>query len=188
MKNIAFSIAVLFLLTPIVLGLSCSQTYECLAVSDDYNFVSCDSGQCVCRLDLGFSGNATAQDPCSCPSPASVYWGAGDPYCKTCLAPQEIIYTNGIPYCVDPAACEEEENDLATQAIRRAVVEQIYNNLIYPIAPAIIAGLIPIDNLFAPDVRGRVTPAGDFDEFVLVEEYFYVLAATPGSYVVSALI
>jgi hypothetical protein len=90
-----------------------------------------------------------------------------------------------MPYCVDPAECEEANDEAARQTIMKNVVRTIYEYLVYPIAPAVIAGQVSINNLFAPDVKGRVTPAGQFDEFILIEEYFYALAATPGSVVVS---
>jgi len=82
----------------------CTEQWECISVTDDYNYVSCSNGQCSCKADLGFSGSATAEDRCGCDG--SVYWGNGVPYCKKCDPPSEIIYKDGLPYCVDLQQCD----------------------------------------------------------------------------------
>lgn len=82
----------------------CTQQWECTSVSSDFNYVSCSGGQCSCKTAQGFSGSATAEDPCQCEH--EVYWGNGVPYCKQCDSPSEIIYKDGLPYCVNVQQCE----------------------------------------------------------------------------------
>lgn len=180
---LTFAIAI-----PSALGLACSQDWECMSVSNDYNFVKCQAGVCTCKTSFGFAGSATTEDKCSCSAPANIYWGQGNPYCKACVAPSTIIYKDGIPYCVDPAECEASKTEEQRQAKHQDVVTQIYQNLIYPTPLFILGGAYPIDNLFSPSVKGRVTPVGAFNDFLNVEEYFYALAATPGSFVVDIFI
>jgi len=56
----------------------CTQQWECMGVSDHFNFVLCIDGKCTCKE--GFSGNATIGNKC------------------TCLAPNSVIYENGIAF------------------------------------------------------------------------------------------
>jgi len=69
-----------------------------------------------------------------------------------------------------------EEN---RQKILQAKVTKVYTNLVYPTSVYILAGAISVHDLFANDTRGRVDPVGTFDNFKLLTEYFYALAANP---------
>lgn len=169
---------VLALLAPLtVYGLSCSHQYECTSVSTDYNYVQCVNGACVCRESLGFNGTASVNDKCRCDY--TVAWGTnGTPYCKVCDPPRSIFYENGTPYCARPSECESDVSEKAKQALRIEKVKKVYQNLVYPLPIAIIAGQYPITDLFASTVQGRVSPLGSFDDFTAVEEYFYGLGAS----------
>jgi len=151
-------------------GLSCTQTYQCSSVSADYNFVDCISGTCVCKNS--FLGNATAQSPCSCPY--TIAWAAGTPICIQCNAPRSIMYDeHGYPRCVSIAECgaSQDANDH-----QKSVVTQIYASLIAPKPKQILANNALVMNLFSPNVSGRITPVGHYDDFEGTIEYFYGLA------------
>lgn len=157
-------------------ALSCSHQWQCEAVSEEYSFVSCSEGTCKCRTDLGFVGAASESDKCRCQD-GNVFWGAQSPYCKPCSI-EDIIYDDGHPYCVDPAFCEAEAADQVRSEAQKQVIRNLYNGLIYPTPLPIIQNM-DVEGVFAPDVHGRVTPVGDFDDFEGSIEYFYGLAASP---------
>jgi len=60
----------------------CTAIWECLSVTENYNYVNCSAGQCVCRD--GFSGNATTEGRCNC------------------VAPNMIVYQNNVAFCLPP--------------------------------------------------------------------------------------
>ena len=60
-------------------------------------------------------------------------------------------------------------------------IQRLYRNLIFPIPTLILAGTISVENIFAPDVHGRVTPVGQLHDPEAVNEYFFGLASTPMS-------
>jgi len=59
--------------------LPCLNRSHCHAVSHDSSYVGCSFGECTCLV--GFSGEATEQDPCYCPSPLEIHWLGGNAYC-----------------------------------------------------------------------------------------------------------
>jgi len=61
----------------------------------------------------------------------------------------------------------------------------VYTNLIYPTSTYILAGAMTVTDLFANDTRGRVDPVGTFENFKLLTEYFYALAANPDNRITS---
>jgi hypothetical protein len=124
---------------------------------------------------LGFTGNATSSNKCQCPF--NVYWGLGNPYCKECVSPRQIIYQNGLPYCVDGAECEASVAQQQTYAIRKQKIMELYLGLRPPTPILVMTGQIDVHNIFDSSVRGRVTPVGSFTGFDGVVEYFYGLAA-----------
>jgi hypothetical protein len=164
-------------------ALSCSEQYQCLSVSDDYNYVQCVSGECQCRTSNGFVGSATPEDKCRCPF--GVYWGSNGPQCKQCDPPRNVVWLEGNPFCVDGEECEGLTEDEQIQEIRKQKVREIYENLVYPKPLAILADHTIALEQFSESVTGRVTPLGQFTDFEGVLEYFYVLAATPTAYVLS---
>ena len=89
-----------------------------------------------------------------------------------------------------PAAAEDEEpcHDLslpcsthseARLLLRKQKVTTVYEDLLYPTPLLINSGRLPVTDLFdSTNVRGRVTPLGQFPGFESAREYFYGLAAT----------
>jgi hypothetical protein len=82
-------------------------------------------------------------------------------------------------YCPDPSKpCPSRNPEI--QRIRRDKVTKVYTDLIYPTPLRILSTppQVDVSNLFEQAyIQGRVTPAGEFDGFVLAEEYFYGLAS-----------
>ena len=65
---------------------------------------------------------------------------------------------------------------------RKAVIKSLYEELIYPAPKAVLADPNNANDIFEHSViRGRVTPAGEYDDFEGAVEYFYGLALTPQS-------
>jgi len=69
--------------------------------------------------------------------------------------------------------------------ILKEKVRKVYTNLIYPTSVQILAGAVSVNDLFANNTRGRVDPVGTFDNFKLLTEYFYALAANPQNRITS---
>jgi len=173
-----YSVALLLVAVAAVAALNCNQQSDCMSVSDNYNYVLCVSGTCRCRTDLGFSGSATSSSKCSCPTPSNVYWGAGNPFCKRCDAPREIVYLHGMPFCVSGEECEQLQTQKDKNEIRKEKIRQLYEGLRPPTPILVMTGQIDVQDIFAANVRGRVTPVGSFESFEGVVEYFYGLAST----------
>lgn len=140
----------------------CSAQWQCQGVSTDYNFVECDEGVCRCRSELGFEGSATTSDKCRCDD--RVYWEGGVPYCVN------------LP---EAAATSAEEAHLERL---KAKVRRVYTNLFPPTPMAILAGVVSVADLFAPESQGRVDPLGVYQGFRALTEYFYGFAANPTNY------
>jgi len=174
--SITFILSILLIFSPVIYGLACTQQYECSTVTTDYNYVQCVNGQCACLSSNGFNGTATTSDPCRCDY--TIAWGNGQPYCMICNPPRFIDYYQGNPYCIYPPECQTLETASDTNAIRIGKIEKLYQQLIYPIPLAIMAGEISVDDIFSPNVKGRVSPAGSYNDFTSVQEYFYALAAS----------
>lgn len=70
----------------------------------------------------------------------------------------------------------------AKQKKRKDVIKKLYQELIYPAPKAVLADPNNANDIFEHSViRGRVTPAGEYDDFEGAVEYFYGLALTPQS-------
>lgn len=67
----------------------------------------------------------------------------------------------------------------AHERARTRKVQRLYRNLIFPIPTLILAGTISVENIFASNVHGRVTPVGQLHDPEAVNEYFFGLASTP---------
>jgi len=171
-------IAVCLVLSPVVSGLACTAQYQCASVASDFNYVQCVNGQCQCLTANGFNGTATTTDKCRCDY--NVAWGGNpnQPYCIQCTPPRAIQYYQGMPYCVNPPECQSLEQASDRNTIISNKVRQVYQRLLYPTPLLIITGQQNVNDLFAPDVKGRVSPVGSFDDFTAVEEYFYGLGAS----------
>jgi len=171
--TIIFAICVFFGLASVAFCTSCSATYQCYPVSTSANYVTCQNNQCKCLN--GFQGNATAANKCRCDF--NVVWGTNGVQCKKCDPPRQIIYIGGNPYCVDGQECENAVAENDKQELRRNKVQEIYTDLVAPTPIQILTGQKSIAHIFAPDVRGRVTPLGKFIGFQGTLEYFYGLSA-----------
>lgn len=152
-------------------ALSCSGQWECSSVTDDYNYVGCSGGQCVCRKDLGFVGSATTSDKCRCIAGNTVYWKSSLPYC--------LNYQDA----VDSKRAEDKVDIMMTK------VEQLYNNFVYPTPAIIINQLIGGTNelmkdVFALDAHGRVDPVGTYTDFDGIVEYFFATIYQEFSHVI----
>jgi len=174
MSNIII-FTILFFFSPVIYGLACTQQYQCSGVTTNYNYVQCVAGQCACLASNGFNGTATTSDPCRCDY--TVAWGTSQPFCMICNSPRYIDYYQGNPYCLNAPECQTLEAASDTGAIRLAVIEKLYNQLIYPTPLLIMAGEISVADIFASNVKGRVSPVGSYNDFTSVQEYFYALAA-----------
>jgi hypothetical protein len=67
--------------------------------------------------------------------------------------------------------------------IRMGKIRELYTDLIAPSPTLILTGQKSVRHIFTADVRGRVTPAGEFMDPEAVNEYFFGLATTPTSHV-----
>jgi hypothetical protein len=136
-------------------GLNCTEQYQCYpAVSNDYNFVSCVAGQCVCLYKQGFTGAATVSSPCTCASPNVVEWA-------------------GNPYCVNVPSFSR----LAIQQWQISQVELIYQYTIgINTALGVATGLVPLPPIFSPNCTGRINSVGNLD-CLTFQEFFYALSA-----------
>ena len=67
------------------------------------------------------------------------------------------------------------------QAIQKAKVQKLYDNVVYPISSNMAyqienGNYSVVEDLFVQNVKGRINPLGRFDNFVSTGEYFYALA------------
>jgi hypothetical protein len=100
---------------------------------------------------------------------------------STSLVPAEWGVTS--VRCVDLNGYEAAA---ARNARLKATVRKFFNNTIYPTPQTILAtGGATLHDILAPNVRSRISPAGAFDGFEGVVEYFYGFVATPGNLVTS---
>jgi hypothetical protein len=67
----------------------------------------------------------------------------------------------------------------SAQRKRIAKVRLLYDRLLGTTPHDIITGTLPVTDLFADDVRGRVTPLGQYDSLEAAREYFYGLLVPP---------
>jgi len=83
----------------------------------------------------------------------------------------------------DDKACQDLSLPCPTHSQARLLLRQnkvrtVYQDLLYPTPVAINSGQLSVTDLFdSVNVRGRVTPIGQFPGFESAREYFYGLAA-----------
>lgn len=143
----------LFLTLFVTVGaLVCTERYQCSSVTQHYDYVNCSDGQCVCLTDSGFAGNATTSGPCSCPSPATVYW-LDSPYCID------------IPTTTNAAA----RCNLLTQK-----VQTFYEYLLQPYSTLVLNGSLSIDNIISTSLQAEIDPLGFFNYSTIKGPYFGV--------------
>jgi hypothetical protein len=68
---------------------------------------------------------------------------------------------------------------------RAEKIAELYDDLIAPTPTLILTGQRSVAHIFDVTAMGRVTPAGEFHDHEAVNEYFFGLATTPTSHVVS---
>jgi len=69
--------------------LTCTEQWQCASVSEDYNYVKCIAGKCACSV--GFLGNATTGNKCSCPAPNTISWVNNEAKCSVAAVPDPTI-------------------------------------------------------------------------------------------------
>jgi hypothetical protein len=151
-------------------SLSCTQRWECSSVTTNYNYADCIASQCTCLTAFGFSGNATTNNKCSCTSPNQVYWEGSNAFC--------IQFSDAVQYKLNKAKADRQ----------KAVVQTVYDSLIYPTPAIIMNQLIQgqpsfISTLYSPNAVGRVDPVGKFNDYEGLIEYFYGFVWLPFSIV-----
>jgi len=156
----------------------------CSMVTMDKSFVDCNAttNRCYC-LDT-FSGNASPNNPCDCDAPNSVFvqaniliGGVGN----------LDSFGLGTPHCIDLP--ELLATDAADQrnAKHIASVRTFFLNTIGTKPSQILApgGDAQLTNILAPNVKSRISPAGEFVGFEGVVEYFYGFVANPAFRVIN---
>jgi hypothetical protein len=89
-----------------------------------------------------------------------------------------VYHSDGTAYCLSIIDAFTYKNDQAQITRQTNVVKEIYNSLVWPTPALIMQQLIlgqpsVVDNLFAPNAKGRVDPAGQFHDHEGIIEYFY---------------
>lgn len=83
--------------------LACTAQWQCDDVTENFHFVECNtSGICSCRLEQGFLGSGTIDDPCHCPANNSLVWQDGLLFCLNASLPLE---------CTQQWQCQEVSTD-----------------------------------------------------------------------------
>jgi len=175
--------------TPLSCGLL---GFSCLSVSDCASFVNCNQTIKKCYCLPSFDGNASPASRCTCPAPKQVYFpskplGFGSLVGGLWNPP---TWTFDDPICVDVDVLLALQADAARQARHRQSVFTFLNNTIWPTPQEILLtkGIPRLTTLLDPNVRSRISPAGAFNGFEGVVEYFYGFVATPGNFVVNLTI
>lgn len=161
----------------------CDHTSQCSDVSATIEAVTCElttnkNGVCRCLVELGFKGNATLINKCTCKSPNQIFSSKED---KTgsVSSPKEAGAKKPKPYCVNI----QDNFAYNTEKTRTRFLENqaktVYNSLVWP-TPALIMQDVVTNNpngimhsIFDIDARGRVDPMGEFIGFDGIVEYFY---------------
>jgi hypothetical protein len=66
----------------------CTESSQCIEVSEHYNYVICsEGGKCICKD--GFSGNATTDSKCDCIAPNEVIYEMNEAFCRPTEIPDE---------------------------------------------------------------------------------------------------
>jgi len=164
---------------------------SCQDVTNCASFVDCNQTSKKCYCLPTFDGNASPANHCDCLPPKKVYFpsfnlGGG----AFNLLTGDWIPGNwglGNPICIDL------DNLLAGQAAQvkqQKHIQSVLTFLGYTIYPApqeilMTKGIPKLSAILNPNVKSRISPAGAFDGFEGVVEYFYGFVATPGTFVVN---
>lgn len=164
------SVSLILLFLGLVTAFDCTAQYECIDVSDDYNYVRCVTGGvtgvCQCKTELGFIGDASPGSKCRCPT--AVYWGGGLPWCINCTSPRHIVYDEqGMPQCVNIGECGY--TNLVTERLKQTVFNfwLLYSNSTDFTSPTV--------GLFAENFTLRSDPTTiiGFDQSLALEYLVY---------------
>jgi hypothetical protein len=167
-------------------AVSCNTIVGCLGVSKAPSFVTCNTTTNKCQCKPEFDGNATIVSQCRCDDPKQVYFQLGtssplnsasitDASLSASLIPAEWGVTT--VRCVDFLGLEAAE---AKNQQHIASVIKFFNNTIYPKPQTILQNQNLLLDILSPTVKSRISPAGSFDGFEGVVEYFYGFVAQPG--------
>jgi hypothetical protein len=92
----------------------------------------------------------------------------------------------GVVLIVQARAASKADDLRQHHAKQRAdKIIELYDDLIAPTPTLILTGQRSVAHIFDATAKGRVTPAGEFHDHEAVNEYFFALATTPTSHVVS---
>jgi len=149
----------------------------CSVASANKAFVDCNMTTKTCYCLPTFSGNASINNPCSCPAPKLVHLSAT----LSAHIPGGNTIAFGQPYCFDLPTLLAEQAAADTAQLQIASVIQFFNNTIGTKPTQILApgGNSFLHNILDDNVRSRISPAGTFNGFEGVVEYFYGFVANP---------
>jgi hypothetical protein len=147
------------------------------------SFVDCDdtTGTCFCKPT--FDGNATAVNKCRCPAGKQVYFPAFPLGNGGFLAdgvtwnPSNWGFRD--PICIDlNSLLALQAADLKNQQ-HVAFVRQFLDNTIGTTPRQILSDPSVMHTILDDNVKSRISPAGEFNGFEGVVEYFYGFVAAP---------
>jgi len=165
---------------------------NCLTVTDGASFVDCNQTSKKCYCLPSFDGNASPGSHCRCQNPKQVYFPSfplgGGIFSAGAWVPSNWAFAD--PICVDLDELQALQADAAKQAKHRASVFTFLNYTIWPTPQQILMtkGVPKLSAILNPNVKSRISPAGAFDGFEGVVEYFYGFVANPGTFVVNLTI
>jgi len=147
--------------------------FECYAVGGLYAACNLTQQRCYC-LDT-FEGNASQVSPCSCKAP-------GMPYFPASLGTSNV----GSPVCINLSELQDLQarNKIAQNQIAAVSTFLSFTLPPYPVQILATQGL-PLRSILSPNVKSRISPAGTFNGYQGVIEYFYGFVAIPGTFVSS---
>jgi len=152
-------------------------TEGCPSVSTHKAYSECNQTTKTCYCLPTFSGNASLSNPCDCAEPNTVFLSAS----QSINLPGPDAITYGQPYCIDLPTLEATKAAQVRDQKHISYVIEFFNNTIGTTPTEILAtmGIPRLQRILSPNVRSRISPAGEFDGFEGVVEYFYGFVANP---------
>jgi hypothetical protein len=153
----------------------------CSVASDNKAFVDCNLTTKTCYCLPTFQGNASINNPCTCPSPKLVHLSAT----LSAHLPGGNTIAYGQPYCFDLPGLQAQQAAAVKNQKHIAAVIQFFNNTIGDTPTRILSPGLPgggdafLHDILSDNVRSRISPAGEFNGFEGVVEYFYGFVANP---------
>lgn len=166
-KKLSMLFFVLCLLVAAAHGATCTTDSDCYgnALTTNPAWVRCNtaSSTCACVSDRGYvSGNATTDNKCRCDAPNQLTADQGQVYCFSVQAAVQA-----------KTRCDRN----------KAVVEKLYSMTVLGPNRLIVAGIVDVSDIFAPDIKGRVNPLGQWNGFQKMLEYYFGPALSEYGYV-----